>query len=181
MAGVGRDATDQQEIEKRVRAMAYVDPLTGLANRHLFNQRLRELLEGESGKAKSVALLYLDLDDFKSVNDVHGHIFGDSLLREMGARLRGESRDTDLVARLGGDEFAILIEAPGGDGMLIERAHRLSPLRASRSRSRVSWRGFPPVSDRAPTDRRDAPSSWAGRPGALRRKGQGPRPDGDLR
>ena len=125
MTGVGRDVTDQQEIEDRVRAMAYVDPLTGLANRHLFNQRLRELLGIDGADAGPVALLYLDLDDFKSVNDAHGHIFGDILLREMGARLRRESREADLVARLGGDEFAILIEAPGGDGMLIERAHRL--------------------------------------------------------
>lgn len=125
MSGVGRDVTDQQEIEERVRAMAYIDPLTGLANRHLFNQRLRELLGVDGNDAKPVALLYLDLDDFKAVNDVHGHILGDSLLREMGARLRRESRDTDLVARLGGDEFAILIEGPAGDGMLIERAHRL--------------------------------------------------------
>ena len=125
MAGVGRDVTDQQEIEERVRAMAYIDPLTGLANRHLFNQRLRELLGSEGPQAKPLVLLYLDLDDFKAVNDVHGHIVGDSLLREMGARLRRESGDTDLVARLGGDEFAILIEGPAGDGALIERAHRL--------------------------------------------------------
>lgn len=125
MSGVGRDVTDQQEIEDRVRAMAYVDPLTGLANRHLFNQRLREQLGATPTEARPVALLYLDLDDFKAVNDVQGHLFGDSLLREMGARLRRESRDTDLVARLGGDEFAILVDAPAGDGMLIERAHRL--------------------------------------------------------
>ena len=125
MSGVGRDVTDQQEIEERVRAMAYIDPLTGLANRHLFNQRLRELLGTEGDDARPIALIYLDLDDFKAVNDLHGHILGDSLLREMGARLRRESRESDLVARLGGDEFAILIEAPAGDGMLIERAHRL--------------------------------------------------------
>ena len=129
MTGVGRDVTDQQEIEERVRAMAYVDPLTGLANRHLFNQRLRELLGSEndanSGAARPVALLYLDLDDFKAVNDVQGHVFGDSLLREMGTRLRRESRETDLVARLGGDEFAVIVETAVGDGMLIERAHRL--------------------------------------------------------
>jgi diguanylate cyclase (GGDEF)-like protein len=125
MTGVGRDVTDQREIEERVRAMAYIDPLTGLANRHLFNLRLRELLSVDRPDAKPVALLYLDLDDFKSVNDAHGHVFGDSLLREMGARLRRESRESDVVARLGGDEFAILVEAPGGDGMLIERAHRL--------------------------------------------------------
>ena len=98
MTGVGRDVTDQRKIEQRVRTMAYVDPLTGLANRHLFNQRLRELLgdegDAEGGSPKAVALLYLDLDDFKAVNDVQGHIFGDSLLREMGARLRRESRET---------------------------------------------------------------------------------------
>ena len=125
MTGVGRDVTDQQEVEERVRAMAYVDPLTGLANRHLFNQRLRDLLSAETGGAKPVALLYLDLDDFKAVNDIQGHIFGDSLLREMGARLRRHSRESDLVARLGGDEFAVIVETGAGDGMLIERAHRL--------------------------------------------------------
>jgi diguanylate cyclase (GGDEF)-like protein len=105
--------------------MAYVDPLTGLANRHLFNQRLRELLGEDGGKPRPAALLYLDLDDFKAVNDLQGHVFGDTLLREMGARLRTAAADSDLVARLGGDEFAILVESPAGDGILIERAHRL--------------------------------------------------------
>jgi diguanylate cyclase (GGDEF)-like protein len=124
MSGVGRDVTDQLQIEERVRAMAYVDPLTGLANRHLFNQRLREVLGDDAGR-KPAALLYLDLDDFKSVNDTQGHLFGDILLREMGARLRRASREGDLVARLGGDEFAVLVANPGGDGLLIERAHRL--------------------------------------------------------
>ncbi len=125
MTGVGRDVTDQQQIEERVRTMAYVDPLTGLANRHLFNQRMREVLGEDGGGARPAALLYLDLDDFKAVNDTQGHLFGDSLLREMGARLRRASRESDLVARLGGDEFAVLVESPGGDGLLIERAHRL--------------------------------------------------------
>lgn len=129
MAGVGRDTTEQPGVEERVRAMAHVDPLTGLANRHFFTERLRQLLsadaEARDVPGRPLALLYLDLDDFKSVNDVHGHVFGDSLLREIAARLRRESRAGDLVARLGGDEFAILIEASAGDGMLIERAHRL--------------------------------------------------------
>ncbi len=125
MSGVGRDVTDQHRIEDRVRTMAYIDPLTGLANRHLFNQRLRELLEGDGGRPQAVALLYLDLDDFKAVNDLHGHPFGDMLLRELGARLRAVSREGDMVARLGGDEFAILVEKPAGDGILIDRAHRL--------------------------------------------------------
>lgn len=125
MSGVGRDVTDQQQIEERVRVMAYVDPLTGLANRHLFNQRLRDLLGEDGGQPRPAALLFLDLDDFKAVNDQHGHVFGDTLLREIGVRLRGVAESGDLVARLGGDEFAMLVEGPTGDGMLIERAHRL--------------------------------------------------------
>jgi diguanylate cyclase (GGDEF)-like protein/PAS domain S-box-containing protein len=135
MTGQGRDVTDRPELEERVRAMATLDPLTGLANRNQFNQRLRELLTPALAGAKPIALLYLDLDDFKAINDAHGHLFGDALLREMGARLRSESRGSDLVARLGGDEFAIIIEAPGGDGMLIEHAHRL--LAAAREPFRI--------------------------------------------
>ncbi len=123
--GVGRDVTEQRELDERVRYMAYYDPLTGLANRHLFNQQLRDALCVPDEKVRHVALLFLDLDDFKAVNDTQGHNFGDSLLREMGERLRRETADAGLCARLGGDEFAILIESAAGDGMLIERAHRL--------------------------------------------------------
>lgn len=124
MAGVARDVTNDRLIEERVAFMAHYDSLTGLANRYLFNERLRKLL-GEGSKRKGdVALFYLDLDDFKSVNDTRGHIVGDRLLREVGARLEGEVREEDLVARLGGDEFAVLIETRAGMGMLIERAHR---------------------------------------------------------
>ena len=125
IGGVGRDVTEQQQIVDRVRTMAQVDPLTGLANRHSFNQGVREMLRDDPPGNRSIALLCLDVDDFKSVNDTQGHVFGDSLLREIGRRLRTNSRESDLVARLGGDEFAVLVEGPGGDGMLIERAHRL--------------------------------------------------------
>lgn len=125
ITGVGRDVTDQRAIEERVRYMAYYDPLTGLANRHLFNQRLRDALSVAEDRVRHVALLYLDLDDFKSVNDTQGHNFGDSLLREVGERLRREMGDGALCARLGGDEFAILMETAAGDGMLIECAHRI--------------------------------------------------------
>ena len=125
MTGVGRDVTEQRAIEERVRYMAHYDPLTGLANRHLFNQRLRDALRMAEGKARQVALLYLDLDDFKAINDTQGHNFGDHLLRVVGERLGEQMLDGELVARLGGDEFAMLIETAAGDGMLIERAHRL--------------------------------------------------------
>jgi diguanylate cyclase (GGDEF)-like protein len=143
MSVIGRDATDQQRIAERVRAMAYRDPLTGLANRHLFNERLHEVLGDNGGEPRPAALFYLDLDAFKAINDQHGHLFGDSLLRELAARLRRELGDKDVIARLGGDEFAVLIEAPPGDGILLDRAHRVlaaarEPFEIDRQTLRIS-------------------------------------------
>ncbi|HCS17887.1 MAG TPA: diguanylate cyclase, partial [Erythrobacter sp.] len=123
MSGVARDVTGDRVTEDRVAFMAHYDNLTGLANRYLFNDRLRAALAQEE-QARSVVLFYLDLDDFKAVNDTRGHLLGDRLLREVGTRLEQEVRGHDLVARLGGDEFAILLETRAGAGMLIERAHR---------------------------------------------------------
>lgn len=124
LSGVARDVTSDRLIEERVSFMAHFDNLTGLANRYLFNDRLRSVLNANDKVRGNVALFYLDLDDFKAVNDTRGHVVGDRLLREVGTRLEQEVRDEDLVARLGGDEFAVLIETRAGDGMLIERAHR---------------------------------------------------------
>jgi diguanylate cyclase (GGDEF)-like protein len=124
MTGVARDVTHDRLIEERVAFMAHYDSLTGLANRYLFNERLRRLLGAQGERSSTVALFYLDLDDFKSVNDTRGHLVGDKLLREVAQRLLAEVREEDLVARLGGDEFAVLIETRVGMGMLIERAHR---------------------------------------------------------
>ena len=131
MSGVARDVTADRLIEERVAFMAHYDNLTGLANRYLFNERLRSLTGEHASKRSNIALFYLDLDDFKAVNDTRGHLVGDRLLREVGTRLEQEIRNEDLVARLGGDEFAVLIETRAGDGLLIERAHRfLSVIRA---------------------------------------------------
>lgn len=131
MSGVARDVTADRLIEERVAFMAHYDNLTGLANRYLFNERLRSLTGEQHSKGSNIALFYLDLDDFKAVNDTRGHLVGDRLLREVGTRLEQEVRSEDLVARLGGDEFAVLIETRAGDGLLIERAHRfLSVVRA---------------------------------------------------
>ncbi|WP_171033117.1 putative bifunctional diguanylate cyclase/phosphodiesterase [Qipengyuania marisflavi] len=123
LSGVARDVTNNQLIKDRVAFMAHYDNLTGLANRYLFNERLRKMLD-HPDSAGCVALFYIDLDDFKAINDMRGHGVGDRLLREVGARLEHEIREDDLVARLGGDEFAVLIETRAGAGMLIERAHR---------------------------------------------------------
>ncbi|MDG5748344.1 EAL domain-containing protein [Qipengyuania sp. XHP0207] len=124
MSGVARDVTDSRKAEEQIAFMAHFDKLTGLANRHRFDERLRGVLRGDDRARGDVALFCLDLDDFKAVNDTGGHLAGDAVLTEVARRLEAEVRPQDMVARLGGDEFAILIETRAGMGMLIERAHR---------------------------------------------------------
>ena len=87
------------------------DPLTGLANRVLFRERLLQCIREAKRFERKFAVLYLDLDFFKAVNDQHGHDIGDLLLQEVGKRLSCLVREADTVARLGGDEFAIIIES----------------------------------------------------------------------
>ena len=90
--------------------MARYDPLTGLANRALFYERLSVALAQAADRSTGLAVLYLDMDGFKSVNDTHGHALGDALLKLAARRLSHGVRETSLVARLGGDEFVILLE-----------------------------------------------------------------------
>jgi diguanylate cyclase (GGDEF)-like protein len=99
------------EGQERLHHQAYHDPLTGLANRALFRERLVLALDAHRFRGKQIALLFADLDDFKLINDTFGHAMGDRLLRAIGERLDGCVPGDDLVARLGGDEFAVLLEA----------------------------------------------------------------------
>ena len=87
------------------------DPLTGLANRALFYDRLRHQLSQAQRAAQPFALLNIDMDGLKAINDGHGHRAGDAAIRELASRLREASRESDTVARVGGDEFAVLLEA----------------------------------------------------------------------
>ncbi len=103
-----RDINDRKLIEAKMVKVARYDGLTGLANRAAFLERLGLALARARRGAAQFAILYLDLDHFKDVNDTLGHPFGDALLRAVAARLQGCVRDTDLVARFGGDEFAVL-------------------------------------------------------------------------
>jgi len=102
------DVTERKEVEAEIARLARTDPLTGLANRATFSDRLRQMFALARRGSAGFAVLYLDLDHFKDINDTLGHPAGDELLREAAARLLRSLRETDLVAWLGGDEFAIL-------------------------------------------------------------------------
>ncbi|MEP7361177.1 MAG: EAL domain-containing protein [Chloroflexota bacterium] len=120
-----RDVTERRKLEDELRLQAFHDPLTGLANRALFLDRLQHAMERQRGFGRQLAVLFIDLDDFKTVNDSLGHGAGDRLLVGVAERLRGVLRDGDTVARMGGDEFAVLVEdATDGDAP-VEVAGRL--------------------------------------------------------
>jgi len=108
--GTNVDITDRKRIEEAVQSAAQSDPLTGLANRVLFNDRLRLALARSRRSGSDVAVLFLDLDRFKQVNDKFGHAAGDRLLKHVALRLRSCVRQSDTVARVGGDEFVVLLE-----------------------------------------------------------------------
>jgi diguanylate cyclase (GGDEF)-like protein/PAS domain S-box-containing protein len=104
------DVTERKALELQLRHQAFYDSLTGLANRALFLNRLEHALSQRHGRSRLLAVLMIDLDDFKTVNDSLGHAAGDCLLREFAGRLQASVRTADTVARLGGDEFAILTD-----------------------------------------------------------------------
>ncbi len=105
-----RDITDRKVAEQQIEYQAYHDALTGLANRRLFQEHLSLAVALAQRRHKQVAVLFLDLDHFKLVNDSLGHSVGDALLQDVGRRLKGAVRHGDTVARVGGDEFTIVLQ-----------------------------------------------------------------------
>jgi diguanylate cyclase (GGDEF)-like protein/PAS domain S-box-containing protein len=107
--GVINDITEARHYERRLQHLAHHDALTGLANRTLLLERLKAAIDAASAHRRQGALAFLDLDNFKHINDSFGHEAGDAVLRETAARLRDSMREEDTVARLGGDEFVLVI------------------------------------------------------------------------
>ncbi|HYO15848.1 MAG TPA: EAL domain-containing protein [Thermoanaerobaculia bacterium] len=124
IVGIIRDVTDRKESEDSLRRLALHDPLTGLANRLAFEQGLAQALARVRTSGRRLALMFIDLDRFKMVNDSLGHAAGDQLLIATAQRLQSHVRKQDLVARLAGDEFACLIEGCEGR-MAVHAASRL--------------------------------------------------------
>nr|WP_272210052.1 bifunctional diguanylate cyclase/phosphodiesterase [Marinicella sp. W31]MDC2875909.1 bifunctional diguanylate cyclase/phosphodiesterase [Marinicella sp. W31] len=121
------DVTNIREAEARAAYLAEHDPLTGLSNRNRLTVKLAEVIAASSRSDAKVGLLLLDLDGFKQVNDQHGHVAGDELLRVAARRMSGHVRSGDTVARTGGDEFCIIqagIQQPNGAFALAERLLR---------------------------------------------------------
>jgi GGDEF domain-containing protein len=106
---ITRDITNAKAAEDEIRNLAFYDTLTGLPNRRLLLERLHQAMAASRRAGRMCALLFVDLDDFKTLNDTLGHQTGDLLLQEAAHRLAGCVREADTVGRLGGDEFVLLL------------------------------------------------------------------------
>jgi diguanylate cyclase (GGDEF)-like protein/PAS domain S-box-containing protein len=126
LIAIVQDVTERKRLEAQLAHQAYHDPLTELANRSLFRDRVEHALARAARYCERVAVLFLDVDDFKTVNDSLGHDEGDRLLKAVAARLLNATRGCDTVARLGGDEFAVLLENVRDDQDAIVVANRIT-------------------------------------------------------
>ena len=135
--GAGRDVTVARQLSEQLSHQASHDSLTGLVNRREFGRRLAQEIEELGHTDRAHAMCYLDLDQFKLVNDTSGHVAGDELLRQLGEILQAHLRRGDLVARLGGDEFGILLR----DCSLHEAGRIARGLRDAIGAFRFSWEG----------------------------------------
>ncbi|MEX2165368.1 MAG: EAL domain-containing protein [Sulfuricaulis sp.] len=134
---VFHDVTEIQGMARRMAFLASHDPLTGLLNRREFETRLQQVLQKAHTGDKDHALLYMDLDQFKIVNDTCGHIAGDELLKQLAHHMQKEIRASDVLARLGGDEFGVVLE-----DCTIDKAHQIADLlRQSVKDFRFLWEG----------------------------------------
>lgn len=124
MGGIGivQDISERKVAEERINSLAFYDPLTGLPNRRLLQDRLQQAMASSKHSGRHCALLFIDLDNFKALNDTLGHDVGDQLLQQAAQRLNSSVREGDSVARLGGDEFVVMLEGLSED--VLEAAER---------------------------------------------------------
>ncbi|MGB9108440.1 MAG: EAL domain-containing protein [Telluria sp.] len=123
--GVINDVTEARHYERRLHHLAHHDPLTGLANRTLLQERLKQSIQFATRNKLVGALAFMDLDNFKHINDNLGHDVGDVVLRETAARLRANMREEDTVARVGGDEFVLVINDQGSVEQVADLVERI--------------------------------------------------------
>ena len=123
--GVARDISARKQMEEAIQYQATHDALTGLSNRLMFGQMLNHAIESAKRHQRQLAVLFIDLDRFKTINDTLGHDAGDQLLQEIAARLKQTLRAADLISRLGGDEFVIMIEEAIDAGQVATVAHKI--------------------------------------------------------
>jgi diguanylate cyclase (GGDEF)-like protein/PAS domain S-box-containing protein len=123
---LAQDVTERRELDEQLRHQAFHDALTGLSNRALFRDRAEQALAREARTSAHCAVLFIDLDNFKAINDSVGHTIGDAVLMEVARRLRRAMRPSDTAARLGGDEFGVLLEAVSDNRSAIRVAQRVA-------------------------------------------------------
>lgn len=126
MLGTVQDITDRKRDQETIERLAFIDTLTGLPNRNLFYDRLTQAFAHVRRYDDGLAVMMLDLDGFKAVNDTHGHKTGDHLLEEVGKRLQKCLRETDTAARIGGDEFCVILPGVKSDKKVIPVAEKIN-------------------------------------------------------
>ncbi|MCM3570450.1 diguanylate cyclase domain-containing protein [Neobacillus mesonae] len=125
MMMVGRDITERKEYERYLEYLSYYDALTEIPNRRLFKEKLEQCIKDANQYGKRFAVLYMDIDHFKQINDTLGHDAGDELLRQFSKKVKGCLRECDMISRQGGDEFAILVTEIQEDKDVIKIAEHI--------------------------------------------------------